>query len=138
MEGKPMATEEQRRYATILDIGMKIGLLILVSTFALYLISTPKPAVPVDDVSQYWGMKVGDYLDATGTERGWTWLNRLDQSDFLTFAPIAFLAAVTAVCYSTIIPIFLKKKDKVFAALAVLEILVLVLAASGVLPSGGH
>lgn len=138
MEGKPIATEEQQRYATVLDIGMKIGLLFMVVIFILYLIGVPKPQVPVDEVSGYWDMKVDKYLEATGIEKGWSWAGKLGKSDFLNFASITFLAAVTAFCYLTVIPIFLKKKDRVYALLAILEIMVLVLAASGVLPSGGH
>jgi len=33
---------------------------------------------------------------------------------------------------------FLRKKDKVFAIIAILEALVLILAASGLLKTGGH
>ena len=138
MEGKPIASEEQRRYAAVLDIGMKVGLLLLVVIFIMYLAGVPKPHVPVDTVPQYWSLKVDKYLEATGIEKGWSWAARLSEGDFLNFAPIAFLAAITAVCYLTIIPIFLKRKDMIYAVLAVLEILVLVLAASGVLHSGGH
>jgi len=138
LAGKTIATEEQRRYATVLDIGMKIGLLILIVTFVLYLVGIPKPAVERNDVSNYWGMKVDEYLEVTGAESGWSWLSEVDKSDFLNFIPIVFLAGVTALCYLTIIPIFLKKKDSIYTVLVILEVLVLVLAASGVLPSGGH
>ena len=146
MEGKtdttpvstPGASEEQKRYAAVLGVLMKVGFVLLVITFILYLIGVPKPHVPVGDVSKYWGLKGERYLEAIDVEKGWSWVTRLGEGDFLNFAPIALLASVTAVCYLTIIPIFLKKKDAVFAVLAGLEIIVLVLAASGVIPSGGH
>ncbi len=35
-------------------------------------------------------------------------------------------------------PMFLRKKDYIYAAIAALEILVLVAAASGILQTGGH
>ncbi len=146
MEGKaeviqistPGASPEQKRYGAILDVAMKIGLLVLVAAFVLYLIGVPKPHVPVGDVSANWGKKVGDYLEVTQIERGWSWTKHLGQSDFLTFAPIAFLASVTVICYLTILPIFFKRKDFIYATLVIAEVMVLVLAASGVLPSGGH
>lgn len=138
MAGKTTATEEQKRYAAVLDIGMKVGFLVLVVAFVLYLVGIPSPHIPVDQVSGNWGLKVDKYLESTGIEKGWSWLGRLGQGDFLNFAPIAFLAAVTAICYLAIIPILLKKNDSIFAVLALLEVAVLVLAASGVLPSGGH
>jgi hypothetical protein len=61
----------------------------------------------------------------------------LRYGDFLNFIGIAMLAGVTIVCYAAIIPMLLKRKDKVYALLALLEVVVLVLAASGVV-SGGH
>lgn len=156
MEGKaikdpvstPGASIEQKRYGAILDIAMKVGLLVLVITFVLYLIGAPKPFIPVEDVSSYWTSKLHEvvngeevgYLHKTGIEPGWAWASpdNLKKSDFLTFAPIAFLASVTVICYLSILPIFLKRKDYIYAALAVTEVLVLVLAASGILPVGGH
>ncbi|MHB0867421.1 MAG: hypothetical protein ACYC6B_08520 [Thermoleophilia bacterium] len=137
----PGASVEQKRYGAILDVAMKVGLLVLVVTFVLYLLGVPRPHIPVEDVSANWGLKVaGDdgYLKVTGIEKGWSWATHLGESDFLTFAPIAFLASVTVICYLSIMPIFLKRKDYVYAALASAEMFVLVLAASGVIPSGGH
>ncbi|MHB8858783.1 MAG: hypothetical protein ACYC6Z_04760 [Thermoleophilia bacterium] len=132
------ASEEQKRYAAVLGAMMKIGFVLLVITFILYLIGVPKPHVPVGDVSQFWGLKGEKYLEAIGVEKGWSWVERLGEGDFLNFAPVALLASITALCYLAIIPIFIKKKDMVYALLASLEIIILVLAASGVIPSGGH
>lgn len=134
----PGASIEQKRYGAVLDIAMKIGFVILVITFILYLVGIPKPYVPVEDVSANWGLKVDEYLQVKSIEKGWTWAKHLGQSDYLTFAPIAFLSSVTVICYLTIVPIFIKRKDYVFVLLVILEVLVLVLAASGVLKSGGH
>jgi hypothetical protein len=43
---------------------------------------------------------------------------------------------VTVICYAAIIPLLLKRKDFVYATLAVLEVLVLVAAASGIIAVG--
>jgi hypothetical protein len=138
MANKLKATEEQLVYAKILDIGMKLGLLLIILTFLVYLSGILTPYIPVNDLPKYWSMPVHKYLEATGIHPGWAWLSLIGKGDFLNFIGIAFLAGITIICYIPIIPIFLKKKDKVYAAIAVTEILVLVLAASGVLKSGGH
>lgn len=39
---------------------------------------------------------------------------------------------------NSIIPIFIKKKDKVFTIFCIVEVLVLILSASGILSGGGH
>jgi hypothetical protein len=138
MSNKLQATEEQLAYAKLLDLGMKIGLLVLIVTFFIYLFGIFTPYIPVQDLPNYWKLPVNEYLEVTGIHPGWSWLGKLGKGDFLNFLPIAFLAAVTIICYIRIIPILFRKKDKVYAVLAIIEVLVLVLAASGVLKVGGH
>lgn len=134
----PKATEEQIIYANLLDKGMKLGLLILILTFLVYLTGIVKPYIPVNELPNYWGMSVHDYLEETHIQAGWAWLGMVGKSDFLNFIGIVFLSGVTIICYARIIPILFRKKDMVFAVIAILEVLVLVLAASGLLKSGGH
>ncbi|MEW6117331.1 MAG: hypothetical protein AB1553_10580 [Nitrospirota bacterium] len=138
MENKLKATEEQLAYAKLLDLGMKLGLAALVVTFVVYLSGILPPHVPVNDLPKYWEMSVHKYLEATNIQPGWAWLRMLGKGDFLNFTGIAFLAGVTLFCYVRIIPILFKNKDSVYGILAILEVLVLVLAASGILKSGGH
>jgi hypothetical protein len=129
---------EQLAYASILDKGMKIGLLMLVISFIIYLSGILTPYIPVNDLPKYWGMSVHKYLEATGIHTGWSWLSLIGKGDFLNFIGIAFLAGVTAVCYIRIIPILFSKKDIAFGIIAIVEVVVLVLAASGLLKTGGH
>jgi len=138
MESKLKASEEQVAYAKILDKGMKAGLLMLIITFIIYMIGLLPSYIPVDDLSKYWGMSVHEYLEHTKIHPGWAWLNMLNKSDFLNFVGIAFLAGVTMICYIAIIPILFKKKDTVYGIIAIIEVLVLALAASGILSAGGH
>lgn len=132
------ATEEQLKYAKILDMGMKVGLLTLVITFIIYLTGIFTPHIPVTDLPKYWGMSVHTYLEATHIPHGWGWLSMIGKGDFLNFIGIALLAGVTVICYIAIIPALFRKKDTVYGILAILEVLVLVLAASGILKAGGH
>jgi hypothetical protein len=81
---------------------------------------------------------VKEYLEATHIHPGWSWLGMVGKGDFLNFIGIAFLAGVTILCYIRIIPILFRKKDQVYGIIAVIEVLVLALAASGILRAGGH
>lgn len=117
---------------------MKIGMAMLFISFAIYMSGLMQPHVPVEDLPMYWTMSVSDYLSAANVPNGWGWLNMLGTGDFINFIGIVFLSGVTIVCYLRIVPILLKKGDKVYAILAIVEVLVLLLAASGVLKSGGH
>lgn len=138
VEAKVAATQEQLAYARLLNLGMKIGLLSLIVTFIIYITGILSPRVPVNDLPLYWSMPVHEYLAATGIHPGWSWLGMLGKGDFLNFIAITFLAAVTIFCYGRIVNIFYRKNDTVYTVLAAVEILVLVLAASGILRTGGH
>jgi hypothetical protein len=131
------ADPEQVLYAHILAKGMYIGLAVLFVTYSLYVFGIVAPFVPLDEVSGYWSMSVGEYLRESGAPRGWGWLPMLKYGDFLNFVGIAILAGLTIVCYAAIIPVLLRRGDRVYAILALLEVLVLGVAASG-LVSAGH
>lgn len=130
------ATEEQRLYADWLDRGMKIGFVMLVATFAGYLLGLFEPHVPVRDLPDVWRLSAREYLEMTGVGTGWSWLALVHKGDFMNFVGIAFLSAVTIACYIRVIPLFLKSGDKVYAGITAVTALVLILAASGLLVIG--
>jgi len=140
----PAADEEQVLYAKILQVGMYIGLGLLLVTFTLYTSGAIAPAVPVEQLPDYWTMSVQDYLEATNRDHlhqehpisGWAWVTIVGKGDYLTFVGITLLAGVTIVCYLGIIPTLIRKKDTAFVVMAVLEVLILTLAASGILAVG--
>jgi len=132
------ATPEQVLYANILSKGMLIGLIILFITFAIYAFGIMEPYIPLDQVSSLWTTKVGDYLHNANIKPGWAWLGMLKYGDFLNFIGIAILAGVTIFCYIAIIPTLIRSKDTIFVIIAILEVIVLSVAASGILGAGGH
>jgi hypothetical protein len=138
MAGKnTTASEEQLIYAKVLEKGMAAGLLGLFVTCGIYMSGMLDSTVPVQDIQKYWSMPVDDYMHATGIKRGWDWAGHLGRGDFLNFIPIAILAGITILSYIAIVPVLLRKNDKIYAVIAILEVIVLVVAASGILGSGG-
>jgi len=133
-------TPEQIRYAGILEKGMYAGLVCLFVTFALYVSGIMTPYIPLSDLPEYWSMRVGheegEYLHEAKIPAGWGWLRMLGYGDFLNFVGIAVLAGVSVLCYVAIIPLLVKQKDFIYAALALLEVLILVVAASGIIEVG--
>ena len=140
----PEAQDEQILYARVLEIGMYIGLVILFVTFGVYVSGLLAPAVPLEQVSNYWHHGVHEYLEVVNQNHlqmdhpptGWAWLSMLGKGDFLNFIGIAILGGVTIICYLAIIPTLLRKKDNAYVAMALLEVFVLTLAASGILAVG--
>lgn len=129
-------TVEQIRYSSFLEKGMYFGLALLLLTFAVYVTGILDPYLPLEDLPVHWTKNVHDYLEDAHIEPGWAWLSMVGYGDFLNFTGIAFLAGVTVVCYAVIIPILLKNRDVIFTILVLLEIAVLVFAASGIVEIG--
>ncbi|MEK6743678.1 MAG: hypothetical protein AABZ15_08710 [Nitrospirota bacterium] len=135
---KTKASEEQMAYAKVLNFGMWLGLAVLVLTFFVYISGVLPSYVPIDDLPKYWSMRVHDYNDKLHAPTGWGWASLVGKGDYLNFVGIAMLSGLTILCYLVILPILIRKKDTAYAVIAVMEVLVLSLAASGLLKVGGH
>lgn len=131
------ASAEQMAYAALLDIGMKAGLVAMVVCFALYVSGILPAHVPLETLPRYWSMSVHDYLEATKAPTGWDWTRLVDKGDYLNLLPVAFLATITIVCYARILPMLAARRERIYAAIVIAEIAVLLLAVSGYL-AGGH
>jgi hypothetical protein len=129
--------DEQLLYARLLDWGTRIGLAVLVGTFAVYAFGLLEPHVPVEQLPSLWSLPVGRYLEQTGSPTGWGWLRLIGHGDLLGFVGIVVLSGCSLVCLLALIPMNLRRGDKVFALLCLVEVAVVVMAASGLL-SGGH
>ena len=137
-------SEEQILYAKILASGMYLGLGLLLVTFFLYVSGIIAPAIPCDTLDNYWYLDAQSYLEAVESDHlqlghlvtGWSWIKLLGKGDYLNFLGIAILSMVTILCFLSIIPTLIRKGDKVYAVLALLEVIVLSLAASGLLTAG--
>jgi hypothetical protein len=125
----------QHRYARWLAVGTCIGLALLVAAFVGYLFGAA-PHVPIDKLPTLWRGSAADLLAATGLRSGWGWAGLLHRSDMLVLAAIALLTSCSIACLAAVIPIFRSRGETAFVVICILQILVLVLAASGVLATG--
>jgi hypothetical protein len=121
----------QVRYALLLEWGTRIGLFVLVLSFAAYLSGWLPAHVAPDELPQVWSLPVAQYLNQTGAPVGWDWIARLHQGDMLGLAGIAVLAGCSALALLALVPMYAAASDRPFVVLTVLQILVLVAAASG-------
>jgi hypothetical protein len=137
-EKRTRASEEQVAYAKILNAVMFLGLAIMIVTFIIYMLGILPSFIPPQDIPKYWSMKSSNFIHMFHAPTGWAWVGLTNKGDYLNFVGIALLAALTILCYLVILPILMRKKDIPYVVIAIAEILVLALAASGILKSGGH
>lgn len=128
---------EQHRYACILGWGAKIGFVIMTLGFVAYVSGLLPSQLPFEQLPQYWGLPLESYLQATGTPTGWGWFSFLHYGDYLSLAGIAILASCSIPCLVAVAPFYARRGDVVFIAICLLQVVILLLAASG-LVSGGH
>jgi hypothetical protein len=126
------ATDEQNRYANMLSVGRKVGLVSILVALGVYVLGVIPPKVPVGMLPQYWGLSSKEFMASTGLQSGWSWVGLYKYSDIMSYFGVAILGAVSAICYAAIIPGLLRKKDYAYVLIAVAEVFVLVLAASGI------
>lgn len=116
---------EQHIYARWLDIGTRIGMALLVASFAIYVFGWLDPHVPHQDLVRLWSFPVERYVSETGAPTGWAWLQHLHRGDYLNFLGVAVFTTITLVCYARIIPAL----PRLQAVLAIIQIAVLLAAA---------
>ncbi|KPA10533.1 conserved hypothetical protein, membrane [Candidatus Magnetomorum sp. HK-1] len=131
-------TKEQIIYANLLLIGVLVGIVLMAITYFIYLAGILPAHVDMNLLPQVWGKNVTEYLEITHTPHGWNWLNLLMKGDILNYLGFAFLGLLTVLCYFVLVRGYYREKNWIYTVISVLEIVVLSIAASGLLGSGGH
>lgn len=128
--------EEALIYATMLYRGMLTGFVLLLLSFAAYLLGLLPAYVPPQRLTELWSQPVDIYLQQTGSPLGWGWLRLAGHGDFGNLIGIALLAGCSLPPLLALIPMFLRQRSRAYALICALEAAVLLLAASGLLTSG--
>lgn len=129
--------EEHRVYARWLEWGTRLGFAGLLISFVLYVFGVLPAHVSPQDLPLLWTLPVDAFVAATQTPTGWGWVALLPRADALGLAAIVLLSGCSLACLLAVAPIYWRRGDRMHAALAVAVVLVVLLAASGLL-TGGH
>lgn len=128
---------ESARYALLLDWGTRAGVLALLASFTAYVTGLLTPHVALEQLPSLWNLPLSTYLQRTATPTGWGWLVLSAKGDFSNLIGIALLAGCSLPPLLGLVPLYLKRRDYVYAGICTFVAMVLLLAASGVL-TGGH
>ena len=132
-QAAPAVSASQLRYARILGIGMRLSFGLLVIGFLAYVTGIAPAYVPHELLPDLWMLPSGEYGQRVELPNGWSWLVHLPAGDMLALAAIGILATVSIVCFVATVPVLWRNGDRLQALLAVLEVIILLLAASGLL-----
>ena len=126
-------SEEQLLYAKVLSIGVKVGFVLLVVSFGLYMFGVLKPLIPIHQMPKDWHLPVREYVKVTGTPTGWEWVKIIAKGDMLNLVGIVVLAGISIVSTLAVLPIFARRGEKALLIISVLLIVVLLVSASSIL-----
>jgi hypothetical protein len=132
------ATKDQIIYANLLLIGMLSGIIILLITYAIYVTGLLPSHIDMSVISANWGKSIHEYLEITHSPHGWGWVALLGKGDFLNYVGFILLGTLTIFCYLVLVRGYFREGNWIYTGISILEIVVLSLAASGILGSGGH
>jgi hypothetical protein len=127
----------QRTYARWLEAASTLAFGAALLAFVVYASGLLPAFVPLEELPALWHLSADQYLARTGAPARWGWLELLAFSDYLSLACIALIGLVTLLCYLATLPLLLRLGERLQAALTLAQLLVLLLAASGLL-AGGH
>ena len=129
--------EADLRYARWLEAGSVLAFGLIVVEFLAYASGALTPYVPLAELPRLWSLPLREYLVTAQVPSGWGWLAIVEKGDYVNFIGIAVLAAVPIACYLRVLRHYLVQHDRIYAAIAVGQVLVLLAAASGLIP-GTH
>ena len=126
-----------RVFAATQGAGVRIGLVLMIVGFTLYVSGVLPPFLPVEDLGRNWGLDADSFTRATGLPTGWGWAALLPHSDMLGLAGLAWMALVVVVAYAALLPVLLRSRDWIYFWLVVAQLAVFAAAAGGWLAGGG-
>ena len=118
-------------YARWIDAWSRLAFAALIASFTAYVLGLFDPLIPLERLPALWRLPAEQFVAQTGAPMGWGWLARLGQGDYLNFAGIALLATGTLIAYLRLLVWLAGRGERLFAALVLAQVLVLVAAASG-------
>ena len=90
-------SREQIIYANLLIIGVWAGIVILITTYTIYVTGILTSHVELSVIPKVWGKGVGEFLEITQSPHGWGWIPLLLKGDFLNYIGFVLLALMTII-----------------------------------------
>lgn len=130
---RPPIDPVQESYAALLVWFVRIALLGLFVSFALYATGLIPSTLDIAEVPDSWHLSAEAYAEATGGVTGWAWVRTLGEGRTLAFASLVLFPLGTLVMVTAATVLYLRNRVPAYAVITFLELIVLVVAATGVL-----
>jgi len=100
----------------------------------IYIFQIFEPQIPPEKLTKLWSMSSSEFSRTIDSNiSGWGWIKLIYKSDYMNYLPIIFLSIIVVIANLRILPFLLSEKDYKLALISLLQIIVILIAASGVL-----
>lgn len=123
-------------YARLLALCAWLGLVVLILTFVLYMAVLTPPLVALQQLPALWTLPVDEFRRASGMAGGWGWLAQVMHSDVAGLLGIVILVGGSLPALAVLALLYGRRGDRVYVGLCLAQLVVLLLAASGVFTAG--
>ncbi|MFO7781580.1 MAG: hypothetical protein R6W94_08110 [Spirochaetia bacterium] len=132
-----MRTNEYRDleplYARILQRIVIIGSLLMLVSFVVYALELLPSAMEADRVPTVWHLPADEAAPLIDRPPLWHWVLAPHRADLLSLGSLTVLAATTPLGFAVLFVLLLRRRDFVYATMVFFQLVVLLLAATGML-----
>jgi hypothetical protein len=143
MSGKPReggyADRVQLVYARTLDYVAHSVIILMAVGYFLYLTELLPLSVPIETIAGNWHLSAGHLQAKLNLPCGWgcfTSPTGILHGDIFSYISVIFLSLATLICLASAVAVFISEKKHLYSAIAALQVLVLLVAASGIMSGG--
>ncbi|MCF8382254.1 MAG: DUF1634 domain-containing protein [Chlorobium sp.] len=129
---KPEIDRVQLVYAAVLDVVSHTGMVLIAVGFLAYVARLLPLTVSIEDIASHWHLRAGEMNRLHAVPSGWSWVQDPLHGDVLSFISIIFLSMAAMICLVAVIPVFFAEKNRTYALIALLQVLVLAAAVVGI------
>jgi uncharacterized membrane protein len=128
--------EVQTVYAWVLEIVSHVGFAFLSVGYLVYVMQLLPLSVPIEAIAGNWHLKASEMQHKLNIPVGWSFLSStaaLGKGDVVSYLSIFYLAMATVICLVFAMVTFYREKNYLYTMIAVLQVVVLLFAASGLI-----
>ena len=122
----------QLTYAGVLRWSTTIAFILVAISFGVLVVGILPAYVPIELMTAHWHMSAHEYTETLNIPVRWTWIGHLSSGDMLSYAAVGLLALSAVPSLIAAFFSFANQKSYWFAAIVLLQLVVLALAAGGV------
>jgi hypothetical protein len=119
-------------YASALEWGSRLGLVLAISAFMIYLLGILPSHVGMAEIEHYWGLPLDEFVAATGIPTGpGSWITMMGTGYGLATSWAVLFSLVALFAYAAIAIPTILDRDYIYALFIVLELALMCAAMAG-------